>query len=171
MKGAWRRIHRKGNRHHGVIRFNPASDLLDTLKKAGSLGLGYASAMVVGSTITEKFLYRLPKLARIVIRGLIGVGVGYAAEYAGRDGEDIKTGSMLYVLSEVARSFLNGRQLPFVKTGLEDVASALPAPAAGATSGLVFDRSFGGIVADQPLPLHRVTPSSRLTPRFMSGRS
>ena len=167
MSGAWRSIkRRKSTVRRGIRRYNPNINLTGSLKSAGKLGLGYTAAMIIGSTVTENLFPRLPKIVRIVIRSIVGTGVGYISNMLGYDGDEIVTGSMLYGGSEIARDLLSGRKLPFVlKSGLEEMAAALPAPAG--VAGYVFDRNrIGAYVPDRPLPLSATAVASRTASRF-----
>jgi len=151
--------------------YNPRFDIVDSFKKAGKTGIGYLAAMVVGSTVTENLFPRLPHMLKVVLRALTGTGVGYISGMMGHDGEDIVVGSLLYGMSEIGRSFLYGRKLPlFLKSGLEDVASALPVPSAGTTGSYLFNKqnrpTMGAYVPDSPTPLHNTRISSRVTSRF-----
>lgn len=167
MKGAWRTIKRRHSSvRRGVRRYNPKLDIVKSLKTAGNIGLGYGAAMIIGSTVTENLFPRLPKIVRIVLRSLVGSGIGYGAKALGHNGEDIVVGSLLYGLSEIARDFLAGRKLPLVlKSGLEGVAAALPVPA-GTVEGYVFEQRVGKYVPDQPLPLSSTARASRTRSRF-----
>lgn len=170
MTSAWKTIRRKKSSvSRGVRRYNPELDVMKAVKAAGKIGIGYGSAMIIGSTVTENLFPRLPNIVKILLRSLVGTGVGYAANAMGHDGEDIIVGSLLYGISEAARGFLYGRRLPFVlKSGLEGVAGVLPSNS-GEVSGYLPtpNNRLGMYIPERVSPMNVTAQASRKSSRFV----
>lgn len=178
LKRAWRTSPGSWLRGKRRTRSNPLASVGNPAPPPGrhllGTGIGYFGSLVLGSTFTERVVPMLPQLVKVGIRTLAGVGLSFLVERLEiADADAVMEGALLYGLSEATRSLVRGRALPVIRTGLENIAPALPAPAAGATSGFVpaekprmLGRRAAGIVPATTAPLTVETSTARTRSRF-----